>query len=184
MQVCFYCSNDIDSGAEGFIPSSGGKCDACLENCSATTQGRKRSAVRDLPYCTAAVSRNGLSTVISADGSFSRPVKPVSLSLNDASSFERLCVDQTRQGAILDGQSSEEFTHMCDQQEDIESQLQNEAAVRALVEADYASKSAKTQASQDKRFYLEFGSYSGLISTPAFQSSLVRFNTCNSAVLS
>ena len=91
MQVCFYCSNDIGSGAEGFIPSSGGKCDACLENCSATTQGRKRSAVRDLPYCTAAVSRNGLSIVISADGSFS-PDKPVFVSLNEATSFDRTSV--------------------------------------------------------------------------------------------
>ena len=34
-----------------------------------------RDSLRDLPYCTAAVSGNGLSIVTSADGSFSRPGK-------------------------------------------------------------------------------------------------------------
>ena len=36
---------------------------------------RNASEVRYLPYCTAAVSGNGLSIVTSADGSFSRPGK-------------------------------------------------------------------------------------------------------------
>ena len=95
MHVCFYCINDIDSGAEGFLPSSCGKCDVCLENCLGATQKRKRGALPCyLPYCTAAVSGNGLSIVTSADGSFSRPGKRVSLSLNNASSFDRTSMAQ------------------------------------------------------------------------------------------
>ena len=85
----FYCSNDIDSDAEGFLPSSCGKFDACFENCPGITQKRKRCSVRDLPCCTAAVSGNGLSITIVADDNFSSPDKPVSVSLNEASSFKR-----------------------------------------------------------------------------------------------
>ena len=81
MQACFYCSNDIDSDSEGFLPSSCGKCDACLD-------------VRDLLCCTAAVSGNGLSIIIVASDNFSCPDKPVSVSLNEASSFESKSVAQ------------------------------------------------------------------------------------------
>ena len=83
--------------------------------------------MRDIPCYTAAVSENVLSIVISAGGSFSRPDKPVFVSLNEATSFDRTsvaqhsCVDQTRQRATLDGQSLGEYTLMCDQQEDINS---------------------------------------------------------------
>ena len=172
MQRCFSCSNYIEIGTEGFLPSSCGKCDDCLENCPVLTQEHKRGAVRDLPACTAAISGNGLSMTISADDSFSRPDTPVSVSLNAATSFHRTsvaqhsCVDQTLQRATLDGQSLGESTLMCDQQEGINSQIQNEAAVRALVKADYASEFAKRQALDEESFYREFGSYTGLISTP------------------
>ena len=94
MQRCLSCRTNIESGAEGFLPSSCGNCDVCLENCPVPTQERKRGAVGDLPYNTAAVPGNGLSIIISADDSFSRPDELVSVSLNEASSFDRTSVAQ------------------------------------------------------------------------------------------
>ena len=94
MQRCLSCRTNIESGAEGFLPSSCGNCDVCLENCPVPTQERKRGAVGDLTYNTAAVPGNSLSIIISADDSFSRPDELVSVSLNEASSFDRTSVAQ------------------------------------------------------------------------------------------
>ena len=112
MPTCILCKNDYESGSEIFLPSSCGKCGVCIE---------KRGAV--LPNCTAAVSGDELRIIISADDTFSRPNKVVSVSLNEAISFDRAslaqksCVDQNppRINSILDGQSLEEFTLTCDQ---------------------------------------------------------------------
>ena len=71
------------------------------------------------------------------------------------------------QGAMLHGQSIEKFSLMCDHQDYIESDIQNEAAIRGLVKADCASEFAKSQAVEDKRFGTrEFGTFTGLKSTP------------------
>ena len=84
MQTCFCCSNDIDSDAECFLPSS-------CENCPGTTLKRP---VRDVLSGTTAVSGKGLSIRIVASDGASSPDEPVSVSLNEASSFERTSVAQ------------------------------------------------------------------------------------------
>ena len=75
MQVCFYCSNNIDSSSDVFLRLSCGKCDACLENCPGAIQKRKRGDVRDLPCSTVAESGNGLSTIIAVGDIFTSVAK-------------------------------------------------------------------------------------------------------------